>query len=88
MQKLPAAKFSVATPKDLPPEPCYFLTIPCATHTVYIVYESDEIFHGVILLGKLRVTWNLSQCACMYAIVYWRYDGMLREKRKRNSIHV
>jgi len=55
MQKFPATKFSVAISKDLP-EPCYFLTILCATYTVYIVYESDEIFHGVILLGKLRVT--------------------------------
>jgi len=33
MQKFPTTKFSVAIPKDLP-EPCYFLTIPRATHIV------------------------------------------------------
>lgn len=35
--------------------------MPHAAYNIYIVCGSDEIFHSIILFGKLRVMRNLSQ---------------------------
>lgn len=68
-------------------------SMPCATHNVYIVYESDEIFHSIILLGKLRVTWNLSQyafvyvCMCVRSHTAGTVGYVVHARKERNSIH-
>ena len=60
--------------------------MPYATHLVYIVCESDKIFHGVILLGKLRVIYetyhNVRICVRSCTAGTTGYE--LRDKRKIN----